>query len=510
MSDWTAGYVSEIGYAYGYYTELNPLRAPLAFLHAGLRPPELGTHCELGFGQGLSINIHGAASAHASYGTDFLPGQAGFAIDMAKGSGADLHLYDEAFSEFCHRQDLPDFDSIGLHGIWSWVNDENRKHIVEFIRRKLKVGGVVYVSYNTQPGWSPIVPLRDLLTEHLSTLTPRGDGISRRIDASMAFASKLMAAQPAYAAVNPQVAEHFKRIENKSRDYLAHEYFNLDWVPMSFSKVAQWLTPAKLDFACSAKMLDHFEMLNLSEEQQALIDAIPDRMFRETVKNFCTNQQFRMDYWVKGARTISASERLAGLAQTRVVLTKPRSEVTLRTRGMQREVALQEDICNPMLDLLADHKPRSMRELAEVAGGVNMLPAVTQSIAMLYACGHLHPANTQETIEQVQSRTSRLNKHLIDKSLSSGEVNFLASPVTGGGVAVNRAEQLFLLARSEGQGQPDDWGSYAWKTLSSEGVALVKDGQTLTTADENLQYLQETARAFSDGRLAQLQALQVI
>ncbi len=37
MNDWTAGYVSEIGYAYGYYAELNPLRAPLAFLHAGLR-----------------------------------------------------------------------------------------------------------------------------------------------------------------------------------------------------------------------------------------------------------------------------------------------------------------------------------------------------------------------------------------------------------------------------------------------------------------------------------------
>jgi len=26
MSDWTAGYVADIGYTYGYYTELNPLR----------------------------------------------------------------------------------------------------------------------------------------------------------------------------------------------------------------------------------------------------------------------------------------------------------------------------------------------------------------------------------------------------------------------------------------------------------------------------------------------------
>jgi hypothetical protein len=26
MSDWTSGYVADIGYTYGYYTELNPLR----------------------------------------------------------------------------------------------------------------------------------------------------------------------------------------------------------------------------------------------------------------------------------------------------------------------------------------------------------------------------------------------------------------------------------------------------------------------------------------------------
>lgn len=27
MNDWTAGYVADIGYTFGYYTELNPLRA---------------------------------------------------------------------------------------------------------------------------------------------------------------------------------------------------------------------------------------------------------------------------------------------------------------------------------------------------------------------------------------------------------------------------------------------------------------------------------------------------
>ena len=144
MSDWTAGYVADIGYTYGYYTELNPLRARLAFLNSGLACPNFGTACELGFGQGLSANLHAAASATQWYGTDFNPAQAGFAQELASAAGTSARLFDEAFADFCARPDLPDFDTIGLHGIWSWISDANRAVIVDFVRRKLKVGGVVF------------------------------------------------------------------------------------------------------------------------------------------------------------------------------------------------------------------------------------------------------------------------------------------------------------------------------------------------------------------------------
>ena len=143
MTDWTQGYVADIGYTYGYYTELNPVRVQLAFLNAGLVPPKAGSACELGFGQGLSANIHAAASITQWHGTDFNPAQAGFARELADISGANAHLFDESFDAFCTRDDLPEFDYIGLHGIWSWISDENRAVIVDFIRRKLKVGGVL-------------------------------------------------------------------------------------------------------------------------------------------------------------------------------------------------------------------------------------------------------------------------------------------------------------------------------------------------------------------------------
>jgi hypothetical protein len=143
MSDWTAGYVTDIDYTFGYYPELNPLRLRLAFLAARHRPPEVDTACELAFGQGVSTNLHAAASGMQWFGTDFNPAQAGFAQELAAVSGAGARLFDESFTEFCTRPDLPDFDFIGLHGIWSWISDENRAVIVDFVRRKLAVGGVL-------------------------------------------------------------------------------------------------------------------------------------------------------------------------------------------------------------------------------------------------------------------------------------------------------------------------------------------------------------------------------
>ncbi|RAI18286.1 class I SAM-dependent methyltransferase, partial [Rhodoblastus acidophilus] len=164
MSDWTAGYVADIGYTYGYYAELNPVQAQLALLNQGLVCPQIGAACELGFGQGLSANIHAAAGPARWHGADFNPSQAGFAQELAAASGSGAALYDDAFADFANRPDLPDFDYICLHGIWSWISDENRQVIVDFVRKKLKVGGVLYISYNTLPGWAAFAPMRHLMT----------------------------------------------------------------------------------------------------------------------------------------------------------------------------------------------------------------------------------------------------------------------------------------------------------------------------------------------------------
>lgn len=53
-------------------------------------------------------------------------------------------VHDDAFEDFVKRPDLPEFDFIGIHGIWSWISDEARQAMVDFVRKKLSVGGVLY------------------------------------------------------------------------------------------------------------------------------------------------------------------------------------------------------------------------------------------------------------------------------------------------------------------------------------------------------------------------------
>lgn len=510
MTDWTSGYVADIDYTYGYYQELNPLRARLAFLNNGLVCPEVGVACELGFGQGLSTNMHAAASVTHWYGTDFNPSQAGFAQELAESSGANVSLYADSFADFCTRDDLPDFDCISLHGIWSWISDENRQIIVDFIRKKLKVGGLLYISYNTLPGWASFAPMRHLMTHHAEIIGSEGSGIVNRIDGAMKFAEELLATNPTYLRANPLVSERLDLLKGQPREYLAHEYFNRDWFPMHFATMAEWLESAKVSYACSAHYMDNIESINLTPEQTKFLNTIPDKMLRESTRDFMTNQVFRRDYWIKGIRKLPKLEQLEALRNEIVVLQTPRSEVTLKAKDGGREVNLNEEIYNPILDVLANHKTISLGELESKLKAKDIgLAKIVQAAMVLADCGHLFVTQSEGNVVEAKVQTDKLNTHILRRSRSNAEVRYLASPLTGGGVAVSRFHQLFLLACQAGKKMPAAMAEFAWAILSEQGERIVEDGKTLETEAENISRLTDQAETFKKKHLPILQALKI-
>lgn len=510
MTDWTSGYVADIDYTYGYYQELNPLRARLAFLNNGLVSPEVVVACELGFGQGLSINIHAAASVTQWYGTDFNPAQAGFAQELAESSGASVSLYADSFADFCARVDLPDFDCISLHGIWSWISDENRQVIVEFIRKKLKVGGLLYISYNTLPGWASFAPMRHLMTQHAEIIGSEGIGIVNRIDGAMKFAEELLATNPTYLRANPLVSERLDLLKGQPHEYLAHEYFNRDWLPMHFASMTEWLESAKVSYACSAHYMDNIESINLTPEQTKFLNTIPDKMLRESTRDFMTNQVFRRDYWIKGIRKLPKLEQVEALRNEIVVLQTPRSEVTLKAKDGGREINLNEEIYNPILDVLANHKTISLGELESKLKAKEIgLAKIVQAVMVLADFGHLFVTQNEGNVVEAKVQTDKLNTHILRRSRSNAEVRYLASPLTGGGVAVSRFHQLFLLACQAGKKMPAAMAEFAWAILSEQGERIVEDGKTLETEAENISRLTDQAEKFKKKHLPILQALKI-
>ncbi len=508
MTDWTSGYVSQIDYGFAYHPELNPLRAGLPLLSQGLLVEDPATACELGYGQGVSLNVHAAATATQWWGTDFLPSQAAYAQSLAQASGAGARLTDESFAAFCGRTDLPAFDFIALHGVWSWISTENQAVIVDFLGRKLKPGGLVYVSYNTLPGRPSMVPVRALMMAHAEAMSPPGEPISERIDAAFAFADSLLAAEPLFARTDPGLRERLKTIARRERAYIAHEYFNRDWRPSPFAETAALLETAKLSYAGSAYWPDHVDAINLTGDQQAFLHEIPDPGFRETVRDFMVNQQFRRDYWIKGPRRMSGLEQAEALRRQRVVLVRPRAEVSLKVTGPLGEASLVEATYAPILDALSDHRPMSLGEIAETVAGAGVtLAQLLQAVLVLGGKGDLAPTPKEAPIEAARPRTERLNAALMARARVGQDSSVLASPVTGAGLSVSRIDQLFLLARTEGRAEPADAAAWVWDLLASQGQGMIRDGKTLATAKDNLAELQAQAASFNAVRLPVLQAL---
>lgn len=512
MSDhWSQGYVTDINYTHGYYGELNPARLSWALACKGIVAPKVETACELGFGQGLSTVLHSTASDIDWWATDFNPTQAGGAQTLADEGNAAAHLFDQSFAEFCGRDDLPDFDFIGLHGIWTWISDENRRIIVDFARRKLKTGGVFYISYNTLPGWSGAAPMRNLIAQHGAIMGAPGTPIPERIDAALEFTEKLFDLNPGYIRSQPYVNDRLKKIKEQDRSYLAHEYFTEDWQPMYYAEMARWLQDAKLSFAGSAHFLDAVDAMNLTTDQQEFMKTIPDLDFQQTVRDYMVNQQFRRDYWVKGAQILPKIEQVEILRQQSIVLVKPRDTIELKAVGSLGEAAMTEDIYNPILDILSDYKPKTMDEIeAALSGGSTDIGQLVQAITVLIGNNSVQPVQNADVTTKSKEQCAKLNLHLQKKARSSNDISVLVSPVTGGGISVGRFAQLFMLARSQGHKTVKEWADFAWKCLAAQGQLIRKNGEALQTPEENKAELEEQATVFKDTMLPVLKGLKIV
>jgi SAM-dependent methyltransferase len=481
MANWSAGYVVDIEYTHGFYQELTPSLLGFLTLLQGVQAPDLGSlalaYCELGCGQGFSTNLLAAANPHIQFhATDFNPGHIVGAQSLAQAGGLpNVQFYDDSFADFLDRSDLPDFDFICLHGIYSWISAENRQTIVEFIRRKLKPGGLVYISYNAMPGWASMMPLRRLLLEHTTAQGSRLSG-SSRVTNFLDLADKLGKLDTRYFASHPKLEKRIEKLKDHNPNYIAHEYLNQDLEPFYFTDLAQELAEAKLTWIGPANALENLDDINLTKEQRDFLAGIDDVALRQMTRDHIVDQQFRRDIFVKGAVRLSAQQVRERWLETRFVLSAKGSKIPRELRGLRHAVKLHNGIYDPLIAAL-DKGPRTLREimtepaLAQV--GFNRL---VQALTMLVASGFCQPCLPAEGLGERTLRTERFNRAIAEQSRFERKFSHFASPVTGGGIAADRMAQLMWLSMQE---KKADIARYVGAVLSAAGQRLLKDGKPL-------------------------------
>jgi SAM-dependent methyltransferase len=509
--DWTAGYVADIGYMSSYFGELNPVKIPMGLLNIGYAPPKIENACELGFGQGVTIAMHAAAQPHINwYGDDFNPSHALTANWMADAAGVKADLTEESFEEFCRRDDLPMFDMIGLHGIWSWITPDNRGFIVDFLRRKLRPGGVAYISYNVMPGWAATAPLRQLFAMHAEMTAGRGISSAERMEGAIQFVDTMLSTDPGYVRANPGIREKFEALKGLPRAYVIHEYLNANWSPQYFYEIAKILSEAKLEFACCASYSEGLDELQLSPTQRNWIANVSNEPFSETLKDYLRNTQFRRDYWVKGGRRLGMAEQVEAIRNQRLVLGVPMDKVPTKVTTTAGEVTLLPDIYEPIKEVFADHRPKTFRdvEIAVSPRGIEF-GQVLQAMMLLNGLGGLSFCQSEAQASAARKSSARLNAALVDRARHSDEFQFLVSPVTGGGIGIGRTDQLFLTAARRGGAKPELLAKYAHDALEAVGHRIIVDGQPAATPEQNYTVLLEGAQAFVDKVLPLMDGLQL-
>lgn len=443
MTDWTEGYVSDIEYLPGFYVEQTPAHLDAACLLRGVEPPvEDGApyaYCELGCGVGETALAIAAADARARvWGFDFNPAHIARGRALAEaGKVENIFLEEASFEELAagKRAGLPMFDYIALHGVWSWVSPENRRHIVDFAARYLKPGGLLYVTYNALPRWTPSMPMQRLLRLSAARDADRSDRrVLRALDTARAFA------EAGADMIPTEILDKLDKERGEGTAYLSHEYLNAHWSPCFHADVAEDLAAAKLSFVATANLFENFPDLSLTEAQRKLVESVAAG-YAETARDYFLARSFRRDIFMRGPRPIPARRLERRLALQKLCLVVPPSAVTLAVKVPVGEATLNESFYGPALQALAG-RPMTIGELRALPEADGSSATEREVLGMLIGSRQAMALPNPVTAEAVDAVRRYNRAHLSICADEGRAVCALAAAGLGAGITVRLFEML--------------------------------------------------------------------
>ena len=429
------GYVTDVPYVRSFIRELAPAWLDHVALIQGWAPPARKqgfAWCDLGCGQGVSAVL--LAATHPGgrfFGIDAMPAHIAHARRLAAEGGVANTCFHAADFAAAAELDLPGFDYIVAHGVYSWVDPGVRSALRRFIDRHLKPGGLVYVSYNALPGRAADLPFQRLMRA-LGESFP-GDSLAR-VGAAARLVDGLLALKAPALVASPMAALGKKQPTRFPLAYLAHELMGASWEPLSVTDVRADMATIGLDPVGSATLIENYDGFVLGKAARAALAAVADPDAREFARDFLIDQFFRRDLFVRKGRRLAEGARRRRLRASCFSLARPAARITYKRATPAGRLSFDTPAARHVTAALA----AGPRPLAEIAAGPHGAEGLLASALVLCAAGALIP------VEGGRAPTARLERAILRRLDGPAEIAWLPLPC---GTAIAAPRELLRLRR---------------------------------------------------------------
>jgi methyltransferase-like protein len=183
---------------------------------------------------------------------------------------------------------LGEFDYIICHGVFSWVPRRVQDKILDVGRRNLKSGGVLYLSYNTYPGWHARGVVRDMMRYHAQSF----DDPQMKIRQSRGLLNFLVDSARSHTdTYRCLLRDEATILKDQGDEYLFHEHLEEVNVPLYFHEFIERAMAAGLQYLGES---DFPSMLaeNFEPQTAAILKDAP-LLRQEQYMDFLRNRMFR-------------------------------------------------------------------------------------------------------------------------------------------------------------------------------------------------------------------------
>jgi SAM-dependent methyltransferase len=444
---WSQGYVTDTSYADKFFRELSPVWLNYVAAVNGGVPRILDrpfTYLELGCGFGTSTVVNAAAFPQGEFhACDFIPAHIEGGLKHAAALGlTNVEFHESSFDRLLSL-DLPAFDFIVLHGVYSWVGADARRAIRHIVRKTLKPGGLVYVSYNCLPGWSVEAPLRKLMLELAATAE---GGTPERTEAALHGMQQLSRSRLRYFNANPSAAAAIDSYVRGPSNYLAHEFLNQTWEPFYSIDVADEMAEAETRYLGSATLVDNHPTLVVDALASEAVATLATPRQRQLAIDFATNQRFRRDVFVRDGAPIGLPGSSRHLHAMIIGSLANPEAISAKVKVPRGEIRFQEQFIRDLRSLMAAGSMTIGDALTALGGAGRNGAEITRNLIFLVAAGTLMPfaRAAAPAVRQSGQFGNPMVARVLSDAIERRARRAMPSQILGNGVEIRPIEAVAL------------------------------------------------------------------